>query len=66
MSTGSPVRQHLFLNVYTLNRTYKPPLYKFQFLGNYFIDLHNNGLIDIKHQHLPIDTGKTCIHCHGN
>ena len=66
MLTDSPVRQHLLLDVYTLNRTYKPPLYKLQFLGNYFIGLHKNGLIDIKHQHLPIFIGKTCIHCHGN
>ena len=37
-----------------------------RFFGNYFIDLHKNGQIDIEHQHLPIFTGKTCIHCHGN
>ena len=47
MLTDSPVRQHLLLDVYTLNRTYKPPLYKLQFLGNYFTGLHKNGLIDI-------------------
>ena len=57
--------KYVFCYMYTLNISYKPPLYKLRFFGNYFIDIHKKWQIVIKHQHLQILTGKTCVPCYG-